>query len=76
MDKKRNYDNDGLDPSEEYYRRKQKGNDEDTYFPPEESGPPHYQEDKTIEFKQNMQRDLQLYDFFLETKKKYYVKPT
>ena len=42
MDKKRNYDNDGLDPSEEYYRRKQKGNDEDIYFPAEESGPPHY----------------------------------
>ena len=42
MDKKRNYDNYGLDPSEEYYRRKQKGNDDDTYFLPEESGLPHY----------------------------------
>ena len=42
MDKKLNYDNYGLDPSEEYYRRKQKGNDEDTYFPLEESEPPHY----------------------------------
>ncbi len=42
MDKERNYDNDGLDPSEEYFRKKKKGNDEDTYFPPEESEPPHY----------------------------------
>tara|TARA_B100000575_G_C22539162_1_gene346263 strand:- start:89 stop:205 length:117 start_codon:yes stop_codon:yes gene_type:complete len=38
MDKKRNYDNDGLDPSEEYYRRKQKV----MMSPPEESGPRHY----------------------------------
>ena len=37
-----NYDNDGLDPSEEYFRKKKKENDEDTYFPPEESEPPHY----------------------------------
>ena len=42
MEKERNYDNDGLDPSEEYFRKKKKGNDEDTYFPPEESEPPHY----------------------------------
>ena len=40
--KDRDYDNDGLDPSEEYFRKKKKGNDEDTYFPPEESEPPHY----------------------------------
>ena len=26
MEKKQNYDNDGLDPSEEYYRKKKKGN--------------------------------------------------
>ena len=39
--KDRNYDNDGLDPSEEYFRKKKKVND-DTYFPPEESEPPHY----------------------------------
>ena len=32
MEKERNYDNDGLDPSEEYFRKKKKGNDEDTYF--------------------------------------------
>ena len=36
------YDNDELDPSEEYFRKKKKVNDEDTYFPPEESEPPHY----------------------------------
>ena len=42
MDKKQNYDNDGLDPSEEYFRKKKKDNDDDTYFPPEESEPPHY----------------------------------
>ena len=42
MGKERNYDNDGLDPSEEYFKKKEKGNDDDTYFPPEESEPPHY----------------------------------
>ena len=36
MEKERNYDNDGLDPSEEYLRNKKKVNDDDTYFPPEE----------------------------------------
>ena len=41
-DKKSNYDNDGLDPSEEYFRKKEKVNDDDTYFPPEESEPPDY----------------------------------
>tara|TARA_B000000532_G_scaffold41849_1_gene30972 strand:+ start:413 stop:535 length:123 start_codon:yes stop_codon:yes gene_type:complete len=40
MEKERNYDNDGLDPSEEYFRNKKEG--DDTYFPPEESEPPHY----------------------------------
>ena len=39
---KGDYDNNGLDPSEEYFRKKKKGNDEETYFPPEESEPPHY----------------------------------
>ena len=29
MGKERNYDNDGLDPSEEYFRNKEKGYDED-----------------------------------------------
>ena len=42
MEKERNYDNDGLDPSEEYFKKEGKGNDNDTYFPPEESEPPHY----------------------------------
>ena len=42
MEKERNNDNDGLDPSEEYYRKNKKGNDEDIYFPLEESEPPHY----------------------------------
>ena len=44
MGKERNYDNDGLDPSEEYFKKKGKGNDEDTYFPLEDSEPPHYLE--------------------------------
>ena len=34
MEKESNYDNDGLDPSEEYFRKKKKGNYEATYFPP------------------------------------------
>ena len=42
MGRENDYDNDGLDPSEEYCRKKKKNNDEDTYFPPEESEPPHY----------------------------------
>ena len=42
MERESDYDNDGLDPSEEYFRKKKKGSDEDTYFPPEESEPPHY----------------------------------
>ncbi len=42
MGKEWNYDNDELDPSEEYFRKEKKGNDEDIYFPPEESEPPHY----------------------------------
>jgi len=28
MEKERNYDNDGLDPSEEYFKKKEKGNDD------------------------------------------------
>ena len=34
MERERDYDNDGLDPSEEYFRKK-KDNDDNTYFPPE-----------------------------------------
>ena len=41
METESNYDDDGLDPSEEYVRKK-KGNDEEIYCPPEESEPPHY----------------------------------
>ena len=29
MEKERNYDNDGLDPSEEYFKKKGKDNDDD-----------------------------------------------
>ena len=36
MGKERNYGNDGLDPSEEYFKKKEKDNDDDTYFPSEE----------------------------------------
>ena len=42
MEKEQNYDNDGLDPSEEYFRKNKKDNNDDTYFPSEESEPPHY----------------------------------
>ena len=42
MEKERNYDNDGLDPSEEYFKKKEIGNYVDTYFLQEESEPPHY----------------------------------
>ena len=41
MEKGWNYDNDGLDPSGEYFKKKEKGNDDDTYFPQEESQPLH-----------------------------------
>ena len=30
MERESNYDNDGLDPSEEYFRKKKKGNYEET----------------------------------------------
>ncbi len=40
MEKERNYDNDGLDPSEEYFRKKKEDNDDDTYFPPQLAQPP------------------------------------
>ena len=41
-EKEHNYDNDGIDPFEEYFRKKKKDDDEDTYFRPEESAPPNY----------------------------------
>ena len=31
MERESDYDNDGLDPSEEYFRKKKKDNDDDTY---------------------------------------------
>ena len=40
--KKGNHYNDGLDPSEEYFRKKKKDNNVDIYFHPEESEPAHY----------------------------------
>ena len=44
MKEKINPDNDGLDPSEEYFRTKNDNSDEQDqpYFPVEESKPPHY----------------------------------
>ena len=47
MEIESDYDNDGLDPSEEYFKPLDitgviQGDDEDIYFPPEESEPPHY----------------------------------
>ena len=44
MQKKINPDNDGTDPSEEYFNRKNKSEDHDNeeYYPQEESIPPHY----------------------------------
>ena len=41
MERESNCENDGLDPSEEYFRKKQ-GDEKEIYFPPEESEPPHY----------------------------------
>ena len=42
MERESDYDNDGLDTSEEYFRNEEKNNDQETYFPPGESEPPHY----------------------------------
>ena len=42
MERESDYDNDGLDPFEEYFRQRKKGNYEETYFPPAESELPHY----------------------------------
>ena len=42
MEKERNYANNGLDPSEEYFIKKKNYHDYDTYFFQEESKPPHY----------------------------------
>ena len=53
MEIESDYNNDGLDPSEGYFRKKKKINDEDTYFPLEESEPPHYQEYKKFKILNN-----------------------
>jgi len=42
MERQINCDNNGLDPSEEYFRNKKKCNYEEIYFPPKESEPPQY----------------------------------
>ena len=42
MGKERNYDNDGLDLSEEYFKKKEKVNDDDTCFSQEDLELPHY----------------------------------
>ena len=44
MKKKINPDDDGHDPSEEYFKKKEPTNDKETeeYFPIENSKPPHY----------------------------------
>ena len=42
MERESDYDNDVLDPSEEYFRKKKKSNEEETYFSLEESEPPNY----------------------------------
>ncbi len=44
MKKKFNPDDDGYDPSEEYFKRKEVTNKDDAveYFPIETSKPPHY----------------------------------
>ena len=42
MDKASNYDIDGLDPSEEYFRKKKNDRDYNIYFPPEKSEPTYY----------------------------------
>ena len=42
MENEQNYDNEELDPSEEYLRKKERSNDKNTYFPPEELEPHHY----------------------------------
>ena len=41
MEREPNYDNDRLDPSEEYFRKKINNTYEDTYSPPDESERPH-----------------------------------
>ena len=42
MGKERNYHNDGLDLSEEYFRKKKNDNEDDACFNPKDSEPSHY----------------------------------
>ena len=44
MEEKINHDNDGTDPSEEYFKRKHYPEDQESeeYYPQEQSLPPHY----------------------------------
>ena len=42
MGRENDYDDDVLDPADEYFRKQKKGIDQQTYFPPEESEPTHY----------------------------------
>ena len=44
MKTKNNYDNDGYDQSEEYFKKKEVTDDDENeeYFPQETSRPPHY----------------------------------
>ena len=48
MQDKFNPDNDGFDPSEEYFKKKgdKYENETEEYFPQETSKPPHYQSNK------------------------------
>ena len=42
MKEKINPDNDGFDPSEEYFKKKSETYENEEYFPQETSKPPHY----------------------------------
>ena len=42
MNKKNNPDNDGFDPSEEYFKQKDETYEIEEYFPLESLKPPHY----------------------------------
>ena len=42
MKEKNNPDNDGFDPSEEYFKDKSDTYENEEYFPQEASKPPHY----------------------------------
>ena len=65
MEKERNYDNDGLDPSEEYFRKKGKDNDDDTI----ENSPfivivpkEYFEDDNVDDYDVNSQLKVQIED--------------